>query len=72
MDRLAGMSQPTTLFLLVEARLGESLIEWIAARRPNTSWRLIAREIWDTTGVDVTHETVRIWGGGADSSESAA
>jgi hypothetical protein len=63
--------QPTPLYLLIEERLGEPLADWIAARRPGKSWRLISREIWEVTGVDVSFEAIRIWAG-ADSTESAA
>jgi hypothetical protein len=56
-----AMSEPTTLFLLMEAKLGEPLAEFIAARRPGTAWRLIAIELTRRTGIDVTYETVRGW-----------
>jgi hypothetical protein len=56
------MSEPSTLFRLIEAKLGEPLAEFIAARRPDTAWRLIAIELTNRTGVDVTYETVRAWG----------
>lgn len=47
--------------LLIEDRLGESLAEFIAARRPATAWRRIAIEIGQRTQVDVTGEALRIW-----------
>lgn len=56
------MSRPTTLmYQLIEARLDGTLADFIAARRPHTSWRDIATQITLTTGVPVTHETLRSW-----------
>lgn len=56
------MSEPTPLFLLIEEKLGEPLAAFIAARRPEKPWRLIAIELTQRTGIDVTYETVRVWG----------
>lgn len=56
------MSQPTLLYQLIEAKLDEPLADFIAARRPDKPWRLIAIELTHRTGVDVTYETVRVWG----------
>jgi hypothetical protein len=49
---------------LLEYRLGENLHDWIAVRRamtPRQSWRDIAWELRETTGVDVTDNTLRNW-----------
>jgi len=46
---------------LIEERLGESLEAFVLARRPDTSWRLIASEIIERTGVDLTGEALRGW-----------
>ena len=48
-------------FLLVETRLGSDLAEFIRERRPATSYENIARELWSTTGVNVTSQTVANW-----------
>lgn len=61
MATLVGMSQPSVLYQLVEARLGGSLVEYVAERRANTSWRTMAAEISESTGVAVNHETLRLW-----------
>jgi hypothetical protein len=60
------MTQPTTLYQLVEFRLGESLAEWIDERRrpdvrPPVSWRVLATELSHRTGVRVSYETLRDW-----------
>lgn len=56
------MATPTPLEQLVEQRLGESLQEFVRQRRqPCKSWRQIAAEVSNLTGVSVTHETVRRW-----------
>lgn len=62
------MTNPTPTRLLVEARLGESLDEWVRVRRPLRvpSWRELAAEIADHTGVAVTGEAVRKWVNGGD------
>ena len=42
--------------------LGEPVNEWITAKRSaGQSWRTIARDLRDTTGIDVAHETLRNW-----------
>lgn len=47
---------------LIELKLGEDLTAYVAGRRARgRSWRLIARDIFQATGQDVTHETVRSW-----------
>ncbi len=55
------MSQPTALYQLVEARLGRSLVEYVAERRATTSWRAMAADLTETAGIPVTYETLRGW-----------
>lgn len=52
-----------TLRMLLEDRLGEPLEGFVVARRPATSWRLIAYEITQRTGLDLTGEALRGWFG---------
>lgn len=61
MARLNGMSQPTPLYQLVEARLGGSLEEYVAERRATTSWRAMAADLTERSSVQVTYETLRGW-----------
>lgn len=56
-----AMTQPTPLYQLVEARLGGSLVEYVAKRRATTSWRAMAADLTAQTGVHVTYETLRGW-----------
>ena len=47
---------------LANDRLQGGLDELVTSRRAaNVSWRLISREIYEKTGVDVTYETLRVW-----------
>lgn len=55
------MSHPTPTYQLIEDRLDGTFADFIAGRRPHTSWRDIAAEIQTMTGVAVTHETLRTW-----------
>jgi hypothetical protein len=57
------MSQPTPLFQLVEARLGGvgALDRYVAEQRATTSWRVMAADLTERTGVQVTYETLRLW-----------
>lgn len=51
-------------WLLIEARLGEPLREFVARQRGdeyNASWRRISLRIRDKTGIDVTAEALRSW-----------
>jgi len=43
--------------------LRQDVIEWIVERRPDTSWRKLARELYDATDgqVDVTQQTLYSW-----------
>lgn len=55
------MTQPSTLYRLAEAGLDEALTDFIATRRPHTSWREIAEELAAKSGVTVHEETLRLW-----------
>lgn len=55
------MAHRTGLYREVEDALGVPLDQFVQARRPGKSWRLIAREIEDETGIALTGETVRVW-----------
>ena len=49
---------------LASVQLGEDVFQWIAERRngrPQWSWRLIAEELAERTGVSVTGEAIRQW-----------
>lgn len=58
--------QPTPLHRLADELLGDDgpLTDFVAARRAtDRSWRLIARDLFDSTDgkVDVTAESLRTW-----------
>lgn len=60
------MSKQTPLRQLIEAHLDQPLETFVDDRRgehfrPPASWRAIAAEIRDRTGVYVTHYTLRTW-----------
>ena len=55
------MTQPTPLYRLVEARLGQPLDAYVAERRASTSWRAMAADLTERTGENVTYETLRGW-----------
>lgn len=55
------MPNRSAKFLLIEARLGSDLGGYIRGRRPDTSYENIARDLWVTTGVDVTAQTIANW-----------
>jgi stalled ribosome rescue protein Dom34 len=55
------MSHPTPMYRLIEDRLHVPFVDYVAERRPHTSWRTLAAEITSTTGVRVTHEVLRRW-----------
>lgn len=47
---------------LADHLLDEGLDEFVTNRRTSgRSWRLIARDLLEATGVDVTYETLRSW-----------
>lgn len=43
--------------------LGGTLEQFVKERRPGRAWRLIARDLYEATGIDVTYETLRAWYG---------
>jgi hypothetical protein len=55
------MEEPSRLYRLLEERLDGTLVEYVASRRPATSWRDLAEEISSTTGIEVSHEALRVW-----------
>lgn len=57
------MPIPTThTAQLLDLKLEGGLEEFVTFRRKlGVSWRNIARQIHDATGVAVTHETIRAW-----------
>ena len=55
------MAEPSRLYRLIEERLDGTLAELIAARRPHTSWKDIAAEVTETTGIEVSWESLRLW-----------
>lgn len=62
--------QRSSLYRLIERQLGGSLADYVSARRPAQSWRAIASELGDRIGVEVSHESLRLWFG--DTEEPAA
>lgn len=67
------MTSPTPTRLLIEERLGQGIDEFVKARRPLRvpSWRELAQEIAERTGVVVTDEALRKWANGADEAAPA-
>jgi hypothetical protein len=55
------MTEPSQLYRLIEERLPYTLPHLIEKRRPGTSWRAIAREIEDATGISVSWQTLSNW-----------
>lgn len=57
------MSSETPMQRLAEAVLGESLELFVLSRRPDRSWRLIARDLYEATKgeIDVTPMTLATW-----------
>jgi hypothetical protein len=67
---MATTSLQTALDLLLGD--ADSLDRFVRARRlEGLSWRRIALDLYDATGVDVPAETLRAWYGGADESDEA-
>lgn len=60
------MNERPVLYQLIEARLGESLADFIAARRPSTSWRQLAGDLSDRTATAVSFESLRTWFGATE------
>jgi hypothetical protein len=59
---------------LADVYLGEPVEQWIAARRPDTSWDRLAVELRDVTrhNVEVTAQTLRGWARATDEPVDAA
>jgi hypothetical protein len=75
------MTQASTpkLYAEIEGKLGEPLGAFVAGRRrAEASWRGIAAEIFERTGIRVSYEALRVWHqgiapvAGTPDSESAA
>lgn len=58
---VTAMSEPTRSEKLIEIALGEPVAEFVAQRRPDMSWRTLAKEITSRTGESITGETLRQW-----------
>lgn len=57
-------SAPTPTARLAEHILGESVVDFIQARRAEGhAWRIVARDLYEATDgqIDVTYETLRSW-----------
>ncbi len=58
------MATRSPKFQLIEDRLGSDLAGFIRERRDrDVSYENVARELWATTGVDVTAQTIANWDG---------
>lgn len=57
------MEQRSSLYQALDALLGEeALADFIGIRRGyGASWRRIAKDLSEKTGVEIKHETVRGW-----------
>lgn len=54
----------TPLMELADIKLGGELEHFVRSRReatPRRPWRLIAIDLRDATGIDITDETLRVW-----------
>ena len=60
---LLGMSQPSVLYQLVEARLGGegALAEYVAEHKATASWHTMAADLSERTGQAIHRETLRLW-----------
>lgn len=69
---LLAMTNPSPLKLLVEDRLGEPVEEFVKARRPLRvpSWRDIAKEMSEKTGLTINHQTLLNWANGVADTET--
>jgi hypothetical protein len=58
-------SEPSRLQMLIERDLAEkklgTLPDFVAQRRGTSSWTVIARELSEATGREVSDETLRRW-----------
>jgi hypothetical protein len=58
---LHGVTKPSLLYQLIEAKLDGTLADFVAARRATQPWAAIAEELTNLTGQDVSDETLRRW-----------
>jgi hypothetical protein len=67
------MAKPqTSTRRLLDLILGGQLTSFVVERRDHgDSWRVIGRDLYQRTGVDVTGETLRQWYGDDDRKEMA-
>jgi hypothetical protein len=74
------MTQPSDRYRLIEGALGVPLVEFVRERRavdgppfgPPTSWRGLAKEITEKTGISVNAESLRLWFSDRQSAERVA
>lgn len=59
--KLSAVTKPSPLYRLLEEKLGRPLADVIAERRGTDSWPDIAAYLAQTTGVNVTSESLRNW-----------
>ena len=55
------MGRMSTLKALLEERLGESVDDWLAWTRGAMTYREMARELSELTGVSISKTTVHAW-----------
>lgn len=53
--------RPSRLYRLIEERLDGTLADYVAATRPTRSWRWMATDLYERTGVEVSWESLRQW-----------
>ena len=67
------MSSTSRTYQLIEERLDGTLADYIRDRRPpQATWRQLAADIQEKTGVNVSYETLRTWFGDAERTEAGA
>lgn len=55
-------TKPSTLQVAVDRLLGDTLDDFVRNRRDDgTSWRWISVDLYEATGIRVSHETLRSW-----------
>lgn len=52
---------PSRLYRQIERQLDGTLADFVAERRPHTSWREIATELTTVTEIEVSWESLRTW-----------
>ncbi|NMO51985.1 hypothetical protein HH310_12355 [Actinoplanes sp. TBRC 11911] len=56
------MNEPTTKYLLLEARLGQKLTDYVAGQiGAGAGWKAIAADLSKRTDVPVSRESLRVW-----------